>query len=200
MIGVIAVVLAGSIGLTVGLVAGYYGKWLDAVLMRVVDALLAIPSVLLVLVILGVLNPGMWTLIFVLGITNWVIYARQIRAEVLELRERQFVRAAQNFGVPGPIILIRHIMPNVLPSFIVLSTLSVATVIVTESALSFLGLGVQPPDISWGLMLTTGRDYLATAWWISTLPGLAITFTVLGILLLGDWLRDALDPRLGGRS
>lgn len=200
MIGVIAVVLAGSIGLTVGLVAGYYGKWLDAVLMRVVDALLAIPSVLLVLVILGVLNPGMWTLIFVLGITNWVIYARQIRAEVLELRERQFVRAAQNFGVSGPLILIRHILPNVLPSFIVLSTLSVATVIVTESALSFLGLGVQPPDISWGLMLTTGRDYLATAWWISTLPGLAITFTVLGILLLGDWLRDALDPRLGGRS
>lgn len=196
LIGVLSVVLAGSIGLTVGLVAGYYSKWIDAVLMRVVDALLAIPSILLILVILGVLDPGMWTLIFVLGITNWVIYARQIRAEVLELRERQFVRAAQNFGVSGPTILVRHLAPNVMPSFIVLSTLSVATVIVTESGLSFLGLGVQPPDISWGLMLTTGRDYLATAWWISTLPGLSITFTVLGILLLGDWLRDALDPRL----
>lgn len=199
LIGVLSVVLAGTIGLVVGLVAGYYSKWVDAVLMRVVDALLAIPSILLVLVILGVLNPSLWTLIFVLGLTNWVIYARQLRAEVLELRERQFVRAAQNFGVKGPIILMRHLVPNIMPSFIVLSTLSVATVIVTESALSFLGLGVQPPEISWGLMLTTGRDYLATAWWISTLPGIAITVTVLGILLLGDWLRDALDPRLAGR-
>lgn len=199
LIGVLSVVLSGTIGLVVGLVAGYYGKWADAILMRVVDALLAIPSILLVLVILGVLNPGVWTLIFVLGITNWVIYARQLRTEVLELRERQFVQAAETFGVKGPVILVRHLAPNIMPTFIVLSTLSVATVIVTESALSFLGLGVQPPDISWGLMLTTGRDYLATAWWISTLPGLAITLTVLGILLLGDWLRDALDPRLGER-
>lgn len=196
LIGILSVVLAGTIGLLVGLVAGYYGKWVDAVLMRIVDSLLAIPSVLLVLVVLGVLRPGLWTLVLVLGFTNWVIYARQIRTEVLELRERQFVRAAQNFGVSGPIILLRHVLPNVLPSFIVLSTLSVATVIVMESSLSFLGLGVQPPDISWGLMLTTGRDYLATAWWISTLPGIAITLTVLGILLLGDWLRDILDPRL----
>ena len=199
LIGVLAVVLAGTIGLVVGILAGYYSKWVDAVLMRVVDALLAIPSILLVLVILGVLDPGLWTLIFVLGLTNWVIYARQLRAEVLELRERQFVRAAQNFGVKGPAIMMRHLVPNIMPSFIVLSTLSVATVIVTESALSFLGLGVQPPEISWGLMLTTGRDYLATAWWISTLPGIAITLTVLGILLLGDWLRDALDPRLAGQ-
>jgi len=200
MVGLLSVVLAGAIGLTVGLLSGYYGRWVDAVLMRVVDAFLAIPSVLLVLVILGVLSPDLWTLIFVLGITNWVIYARQIRTEVLEVRERQFVKAAQNFGENGPKILLRHVLPNVLPTFIVLSTLGVATVIVVESSLSFLGLGVQPPDISWGLMLTTGRDYLADAWWVSTLPGLAITLTVLGILLLGDWLRDVLDPRLAVRQ
>jgi peptide/nickel transport system permease protein len=196
LVGVLGVVLAGSIGLVAGLVAGYYGKWVDAVIMRLVDALLAIPGILLILVILGVVKPGLTTLVVVLGITNWVVYARQIRAEVLELRERLFVEAAKNVGVSNARIIARHIAPNVMPTFIVLSTLSVATLIITESSLSFLGLGVQPPDISWGLMLTTGRDYVTSAWWMSTFPGLAITLTVLGILLLGDWLRDMLDPRL----
>lgn len=196
LVGVLGVVLAGSIGLVAGLAAGYYGGIVDALIMRLVDALLAIPGILLILVILGVVKPGLGTLVIVLGLTNWVIYARQIRAEVLEIRERLFVEAAKNVGVSHTRILIRHITPNVMPTFIVLSTLSVATIIITESSLSFLGLGVQPPNVSWGLMLTTGRDYITNAWWLSTLPGLAITGTVLGILLLGDWLRDALDPRL----
>ncbi|MGF3054146.1 ABC transporter permease [Microbacterium sp. YY-03] len=197
LVGVLGVVLAGTIGLIAGLAAGYYGGATDAIIMRIVDALLAIPGILLVLVILGVVKPGVMTLVVVLGFTNWVIYARQIRAEVLEIRERLFVEAARNFGVPSVKIIARHIAPNVMPTFIVLSTLSVATIIITESSLSFLGLGVQPPNISWGLMLTAGRDYITSAWWLSTLPGVAITATVLGILLLGDWLRDALDPRLG---
>ncbi|MFE6868728.1 ABC transporter permease [Kitasatospora sp. NPDC057692] len=197
LVGVLGVVLAGSIGLVAGLLAGYYGRFVDAAIMRLVDALLAIPGILLILVILGVVKPGLTTLVVVLGLTNWVVYARQIRAEVLEIRERLFVEAAKNFGVSHTRILVRHITPNVMPTFIVLSTLSVATIIITESSLSFLGLGVQPPDVSWGLMLTSGRDYITNAWWLSTLPGLAIAGTVLGILLLGDWLRDALDPRLG---
>lgn len=195
-VGVLAVALSGTIGLAVGVIAGYVGGWVDSVLMRLVDALLAIPSILLIMVVMGVMDAGVATLIVVLGLTSWVIFARQIRSEVLEIRQRQFVKAAITFGTPGFTVIRRHIIPNVLPTFIVLSTLTVATVIVTESSLSFLGLGVQPPTVSWGIMLTSGRDYLTSAWWLSTFPGVAITLTVLGILYLGDWLRDVLDPRL----
>lgn len=195
-VGVLAVALSGTIGLTVGVIAGYAGGWIDSVLMRIVDALISIPSILLIMVVMGVLDPGVTTLIVVLGLTSWVIFARQIRSEVLEIRQRQFVKAAVTFGTPAHKVIWRHIVPNVMPTFIVLATLTVATVIVTESSLSFLGLGIQPPTVSWGIMLTSGRDYLTSAWWLTTLPGLAITFTVLGILYLGDWLRDVLDPRL----
>lgn len=195
-VGVLAVALSGTIGLTVGVISGYAGGWIDSVLMRIVDALISIPSILLIMVVMGVLDPGVTTLIVVLGLTSWVIFARQIRSEVLEIRQRQFVKAAVTFGTPAHKVIWRHIVPNVMPTFIVLATLTVATVIVTESSLSFLGLGVQPPTVSWGIMLTSGRDYLTSAWWLTTLPGLAITFTVLGILYLGDWLRDVLDPRL----
>lgn len=200
LVGVLAVVLSGAIGLAVGVLSGYLGGWVDSTIMRIVDALLSIPSILLIMVVMGVLDPGVPTLIVVLGFTSWVIFARQIRSEVLEIRERQFVKAAVTFGTPTFTVLRRHIVPNVLPTFIVLSTLTVATVIVTESSLSFLGLGIQPPTVSWGIMLTSGRDYLTSAWWLSTFPGVAITLTVLGILYLGDWLRDALDPRLGTRG
>jgi len=196
LVGVCAVAVSGTIGLTVGVLSGYFGGWLDTIAMRVVDALLAIPSILLILVVMGVFEPNVMTLILVLGTTSWIVYARQIRSEVLEIRERQFVKAARTFGTPPGRIIWNHIIPNVVPTFIVISTLSVATLIVTESSLSFLGLGIQPPDISWGIMLTSGRDYLTTGWWISTFPGIAITLTVLGIMLLGDWLRDALDPKL----
>lgn len=135
-------------------------------------------------------------LIIVIGLTTWVNYARIIRGEVLSLKEREFVKASQTIGTSHWIIIWRNLIPNVMSTFIVISTLSVATTIILEASLSFLGLGIQPPDISWGGMLNDGRDYLATHWWMGTFPGIAITVTVLGIIFLGDWLRDVLDPRL----
>ncbi len=195
LVGIFSVVVAGAIGMLFGLVSGYYGGFIDNALMRVVDAFLAIPSILFILTILGVIGPGIATLILVIGITNWVIYARLVRGEVLSIKEREFIKAAITIGTPNRVIIFKHILPNVFSSFIVISTLSVATTIVLEASLSYLGLGIQPPTISWGEMLTAGRDYLATSWWIATFPGIAITVTVLGIIFLGDWLRDVLDPR-----
>lgn len=195
LVGITSVVVAGIIGVTIGLIAGYYGGFIDNVLMRLVDSFLAIPTILFALVILSVFGPSVITLIFVLGATNWVNYARLVRGEVLTIKERDFVRAARSIGVKNNKIIIRHLLPNVISSFIVISTLSVATTIILEASLSFLGLGVQPPTVSWGSILSDGRDYLATSWWLATFPGLAITVTVLGIIFLGDWLRDVLDPR-----
>lgn len=195
IVGLFSVVLAGTIGLVVGLVSGFYGGWIDNMFMRVVDSFLAIPNILFTLVILKVTGPGLMTLIVVLGVTNWVVYARIIRSEVLSLKEREFVRAAKSIGVRDWKIMFRHLLPNVMSSFIVISTLSMATTIIAESSLSFLGLGIQPPTVSWGGMLSTGRDYLSDSWWMATFPGLAITFTTLGVIFLGDWLRDLLDPR-----
>lgn len=195
LVGITSVVVAGIIGVTIGLIAGYYGGFIDNLLMRLVDSFLAIPTILFALVILSVFGPSVMTLIFVLGATNWVNYARLVRGEVLTIKERDFVRAARSIGVKNNKIIIRHLLPNVISSFIVISTLSVATTIILEASLSFLGLGVQPPTVSWGSILSDGRDYLATSWWLATFPGLAITITVLGIIFLGDWLRDVLDPR-----
>lgn len=196
LVGISAVVLAGMIGIIVGLVAGFYGRWIDMVLMRLVDSFLAIPNILFALVFLAVFGPSVPTLIIVIGVTNWVAYARIVRGEALSIKEREFVKAARTIGVKNSIIMIRHILPNVMSSFIVISTLSVASTIILEASLSFLGLGIQPPTVSWGGILSDGRDYLATSWWLATLPGLAITITVLGIIFLGDWLRDVLDPRM----
>ncbi|MER2007936.1 MAG: ABC transporter permease [Psychrobacillus sp.] len=195
LVGITSVVVAGIIGVTIGLIAGYYGGFIDNLLMRLVDSFLAIPTILFALVILSVFGPSVITLIFVLGATNWVNYARLVRGEVLTIKERDFVRAARSIGVKNHKIITRHLLPNVISSFIVISTLSVATTIILEASLSFLGLGVQPPTVSWGSILSDGRDYLATSWWLATFPGLAITITVLGIIFLGDWLRDVLDPR-----
>ena len=195
LVGVSAVIVAGVIGMAVGLIAGYFGGIIDNVLMRFVDTFLAIPSILFILVVLGVFGPGLVTLVLVLGAINWVLYARLIRGEVLSVKELQYVKAAKTIGTSHFKIMLKHLMPNVFSSFIVVSTLSVATTIIVESSLSFLGLGIQPPQITWGLMLSTGRDYLATSWWLATFPGIAITITVLGIIFLGDWLRDVLDPR-----
>ncbi|WP_240033930.1 ABC transporter permease [Planococcus salinus] len=195
LVGITSVVVAGIIGVTVGLIAGYYGGFIDNALMRLVDSFLAIPTILFALVILSVFGPSVITLIFVLGATNWVNYARLVRGEVLTIKERDFVRAAHSIGVKSNKIITRHLLPNVISSFIVISTLSVATTIILEASLSFLGLGVQPPTVSWGSILSDGRDYLATSWWLATFPGVAITITVLGIIFLGDWLRDVLDPR-----
>lgn len=195
LVGVFSVILAGLIGIVVGLLAGYYGGFVDNILMRVVDSFLAIPSILFILVVLSVFDPSLFVLIIVIGFTNWVTYARVVRGEVLSIKEREFVKASKSIGTSNIIIMIKHVLPNILSSFIVISTLSVATTIVLEASLSFLGLGIQPPDVSWGGMLTDGRNYLATNWWLATFPGIAITVTVLGIIFLGDWLRDVLDPR-----
>jgi peptide/nickel transport system permease protein len=200
LVGICAVVVAGAIGVVLGLISGYYGGVVDSIIMRTVDSFLAIPNILFMLVILAVLGPSLVTLILVLGFTNWVKYARIIRSEVLSVKERDFVRAARTVGASDGRIIFTHILPNVISSFIVVSTLSVATTIIAEASLSFLGLGIQPPDVSWGGMLSDGRQYLATSWWVATFPGIAITITVLGIIFLGDWLRDVLDPRMKARA
>jgi peptide/nickel transport system permease protein len=195
LVGLSAVVIAGIIGIFLGLIAGFYGGLLDNFIMRLVDAFLSIPNVLLILVMLTIFDPGLLTLIIVLGATNWVMYARMVRGEVLSVKEREFVIAAKASGTRKGKVMFKHIFPNVISSCIVISTLSVAGLIITEAALSFLGLGIQPPMISWGGMLSIGRDFLATSWWLATFPGIAISITVLGIIFLGDWLRDVLDPR-----
>ncbi|MFB4160095.1 ABC transporter permease [Geomicrobium sp. JSM 1781026] len=195
LVGISSVVVAGIIGVTVGLIAGYYGGFIDNVFMRIVDSFLSIPNILFALVILSIFSPGMLTLIVVLGVTNWVNYARLIRGEVLTLKEREFIKAATSIGVRKGKIIVRHLLPNVMSSFIVISTLTVATTIILETSLSFLGLGIQPPQVSWGGILADGRDYLATSWWLATFPGIAITITVLAVIFVGDWLRDVLDPR-----
>uniref|UniRef100_UPI00356488C7 ABC transporter permease n=1 Tax=Cytobacillus TaxID=2675230 RepID=UPI00356488C7 len=195
LVGVFSVILAGFIGIIIGLISGYYGGVIDNLLMRIVDSFLAIPSILFILVVLAVFDPSILVLIIVIGLTNWVTYARVVRGEVLSIKEREFVKASKSIGTNSLTIMLQHILPNILSSFIVISTLSVATTIVLEASLSFLGLGIQPPDVSWGGMLTDGRNYLATNWWLATFPGIAITITVLGIIFLGDWLRDVLDPR-----
>jgi peptide/nickel transport system permease protein len=196
LVGICAVVVAGAIGVVSGLLSGYYGGFLDRIIMRTVDSFLAIPNILFMLVVLAVTGPSLLTLIFVLGGTNWVTYARVVRGEVLSIKERDFVRAARSVGAKDTRIIFTHILPNVASSFIVISTLNVASTIIAEASLSFLGLGIQPPTVSWGGMLSDGREYLATSWWIATFPGIAITITVLGIIFLGDWLRDTLDPRM----
>ena len=195
LVGIFSVFVAGIIGVFAGLIAGYFGGIVDKIIMRLVDSFLAIPNILFILVILTIFNPGILTLIFVIGVTMWVQYARIIRGEVLSIREKEYVKAAKSIGVSNTLILLRHIFPNVFSTFIVIATLNVSTTIILEASLSFLGIGIQPPEVSWGMMLNNGRDYLATGWWLATFPGLAITITVLGIIFLGDWLRDVLDPR-----
>jgi len=196
IIGLSAVAIAGTIGTLIGLVSGYRGGRVDDFCMRLTDTMLAMPFILLALAVIAVLGPSLQNIIFVLGISSWVSYARVVRAEVLTLRTREFVAAAQALGGGARRIVFRHLLPNVLTPVIVIATLEVARMIILESALSFLGLGVQPPTPTWGGMLADGRAYLSTAWWLATFPGLSIMLTVLGINLLGDWLRDVLDPRL----
>jgi len=199
LVGVCAVLLSGCIGTTLGITAGFYGGWVGTAIMRLTDSLLALPAMLIMLVIIGVFGPSLMTLIFVMACTKWVPYCRLMRGEVLSLKERDFIRAAWSIGTRNHTIMLRHLLPNVFSTLIVISTLSVGTAIISESSLSFLGLGIQPPEISWGYMLSEGQAYLSTSWWIATFPGVALTLTVIGIIFLGDWLRDVADPRLQGR-
>ncbi|MHB8645352.1 MAG: ABC transporter permease [Thermomicrobiales bacterium] len=195
LVGLAATGISLVIGVLVGAVAGYFGGFADALLMRIVDALIAFPLLVLLIAMAAALGPSLRNTILIIGMTIWGQYARVVRAEVLSLREREFITAARTVGATDGRIIIRHIIPNVLGPIIVLASLSVAGVILLESALSFLGLGVQPPMPSWGSMLAAGRTYILTYPHIAFFPGLAIVITVLGFNLLGDGLRDALDPR-----
>jgi peptide/nickel transport system permease protein len=196
LVGFAAVLVAGVVGVALGLVAGYYGGRLDDLLMRVGDVQLAFPVLVLAIAVLSVLGASLGNVIIVLGLTGWVTYARITRAETLSLRHRDFVEGARALGARDAAILWRHILPNVLPPITVVATFSVARTIIAEASLSFLGLGIPPPAPSWGAMLDEGRNYLTTGWWLALFPGLAILALVLGINLVGDWLRDALDPRV----
>jgi len=196
IVGTCVVAIGASIGVTAGLVAGYRRGWVDAVIARITDVQLAFPLVLLAVAIVAVVGPGLWTVVAAIGLTSWVQYVRVVRAETMSLREREFVAAAEAAGASSSRILARHLLPNVASVAIVLGTFEIARAVVLESSLSFLGLGVPPTTPSWGGMLADGRQYLDTAWWVALFPGLAIMIAVMGVNLLGDGLRDALDPSL----
>ena len=197
-VGLVAVGIACGIGVAVGLASGYYGGFLDLGLMRLVDLMLAFPGILLALAIVAILGPGLTNAMIAVGITGIPSYARVIRGAVLQAKAFLYVEAARAVGVPSPVILVRHLLPNVAAPIIVLSTLNMAAAILTAASLSFLGLGAQPPQPEWGALLNAGRNWLQRAWWLTTFPGLAIMVTVLAINTLGDGLRDVLDPRLRG--
>jgi peptide/nickel transport system permease protein len=198
-VGFVAVGIATAIGLLVGLTAGFYGGWVDAILMRIVDIMLCFPTFFLILSAIAFLGPSIYNIMIIIGITSWMGVSRLVRAETLSLKERDFVAAARAQGAGNARIIFRHVLPNALAPVLVAATLGVAGAILTESALSFLGIGVQPPTPSWGNILTAGKDNIEFAWWLSVYPGLAILFTVLGYNLLGEGIRDAVDPRLRGR-
>lgn len=195
-VGLISVGVALAIGVTLGLLSGYLGGWVDNMIMRFIDILLAFPGILLAIVIAGTLGPGLRNVMIAVGIFSIPTYARVVRASTLSVREMEYVQALRALGASDQRIIFRHILPNVSASVIVLSTLGVATAILSAAGLSFVGLGAQPPTPEWGAMLSAARPYLNSEWWLPTFPGVAIMVTVLAINLLGDGLRDALDPRL----
>jgi peptide/nickel transport system permease protein len=195
-IGLVSVAIGVLFGVSVGLLAGYYGGWVDAISMRIVDLLLAFPGILLALAIIAILGGSLPNLMIAVGIAAIPDYVRITRGTVLSVKEREFVLAARVIGCRGPAIMVRHILPNVVAPLIVLATLGMAAAIITGSALSFLGLGIKPPTPEWGNMLADGREFLQRAAWVAFFPGAAIMLTVLSINLLGDGLRDALDPRM----
>lgn len=195
-VGFVAVGIAILIGIIIGAIAGFYGGKVDAVLMRFVDIMLAFPTFFLILAVIAILEPSIFTIMVVIGVTSWMDIARLVRAEFLTLKERDFVIAARSLGAGDLRLIFRHILPNALSPVFVAATFGVAGAILIESGLSFLGLGVQPPNPSWGNILTAGKDNIEVAWWLSLYPGLAILITVLSYNLVGEGLRDALDPRV----
>ena len=193
---ILAIAIAGTVGTLLGLVAGYFGSWVDVVVMRLVDLALSVPFILLAMVLTVAFGAGFMNLVIVIALLLWSGYARQVRAEVLSLKERDFVALAKVAGVSTPRIIARHIFPNLTHLIIVLATLQVGYVILIEAALSFLGVGLPPPEPVWGSMVADGRALLNIAWWVATFPGIAIALVVLSLNMMGDWLRDKLDPRL----
>ncbi len=195
-VGFVATGIAIFIGTILGALAGYYGRWVDAIIMRFVDIMLCFPTFFLILAVIAILEPSIWNIMIIIGLTGWMGVTRLVRADFISLKERDFVQAARAIGASDGRIIFLHILPNAMASVLVTATLGVAGAILTESALSFLGIGVQPPTPSWGNILTAGKDNIDIAWWLSLYPGLAILITVLGYNLLGEGIRDALDPRL----
>jgi peptide/nickel transport system permease protein len=195
-VGFVATGIAIFIGAILGAIAGYYGRWVDALIMRFVDIMLCFPTFFLILAVIAILEPSIWNIMIIIGLTGWMGVTRLVRADFISLKEREFIRAARAAGAGDLRIIIRHLYPNAMASILVAATLGVAGAILTESALSFLGIGVQPPTPSWGNILTAGKDNIDIAWWLSLYPGLAILVTVLGYNLLGEAIRDSLDPRL----
>jgi peptide/nickel transport system permease protein len=193
-VGLVSVAVSGASGTALGLVAGYYGGWWDELVMRLADLQLSFPFILFAIVVIAVLGPGLSRIILVLAVTQWASYARLVRSETLVVREADYIQAARALGVSDGRIVWRHVLPNALGAVSVLATLSVANNILLEAALTFLGLGVDPSVPSWGGMLADSRNYIQTAWWDSTFPGLAIMLTVMGFNLVGDWLRDRFSP------
>jgi peptide/nickel transport system permease protein len=196
IVGLTAVLIGAGFGLTVGLLSGFYGGAIDSVLMRIGDIFLAFPYLLLAISVVAVLGGGLFNVILVLAIAGWVPYARIIRGSVLSAKSQEYIVAARAIGVEDGSLLFKHLLPNVITPLIVYGTFAVAATIIAEAGLSFLGLGVGSTRPTWGNMLADGRNYVATAWWLATIPGIAIMITVLSINLIGDWLRDVLDPRL----
>lgn len=196
LVGAAVVALAATLGTFLGLVAGYFRGRTDALIMRVVDVFLAFPFLLMAIVFMATLGPGLRNIIFVLALTGWVEYARIVRGQVLVLRETEYVTAAEALGMGKLRVMIVHILPNAMASVLVIASLQVGAVIISEASLTFLGLGVPPSIPTWGTMLATGREYVSSAWWLATLPGIAIVLTVLAVNNIGDWLRDRFDPTL----
>ncbi len=195
-VGFVATGLAIIVGTLLGAVSGYYGGWVDSVIMRFVDIMLCFPTFFLILAVIAFLEPSIWNIMIIIGLTGWMGVTRLVRADFISLRERDFVQAARAIGASDSRIIFMHILPNSMASILVAATLGIAGAILTESALSFLGIGVQPPTPSWGNILTAGKDNIDIAWWLSLFPGLAILITVVGYNLLGEGIRDLLDPRL----
>ena len=200
LVGFVAVGIATLIGVILGAISGYYRGWVDVLIMRLVDVMLSIPTFFLILAVIAFLTPSIWNIMIVIGLTSWMGVTRLVRAEFLSLREREFVLASATLGARDHRLIFRHLLPNSLTPVIVSSVLGVASAVLVESGLSFLGLGVQPPQASWGNILTEGKEYIQFAWWLSFFPGMAILLTVLGYNLLGEGLRDALDPRTNGKG
>lgn len=200
LVGIVAVGIATLIGVVLGAISGYYRGWVDVVIMRLVDVMLSIPTFFLILAVIAFLTPSIWNIMIVIGLTSWMGVTRLVRAEFLSLRGREFVMASQTLGAKDARLIFRHLLPNSLTPIIVSSVLGIASAVLIESGLSFLGLGVQAPQASWGNILTDGKEYIQFAWWLSLFPGLAILITVLGYNLLGEGLRDALDPRSSGNA
>jgi peptide/nickel transport system permease protein len=195
LVGIVAVGIATAIGVVLGAIAGYYRGWVDVFIMRLVDVMLSIPTFFLILAVIAFLTPSIWNIMIVIGLTSWMGVTRLVRAEFLSLRGREFVMASETLGARDNRLIFKHLLPNSLTPVIVSSVLGVASAVLVESGLSFLGLGVQAPQASWGNILTDGKEYIQFAWWLSLFPGLAILITVLGYNLLGEGLRDVFDPR-----